>query len=123
MNNKHLLMAAVLGVGLAGLAPVDASAQSKADQVRQERREERKESNDEKRADAREASRYDEDGDRLTYENLPGEVKNTLGKEMGQRTEVVDVRRVTRDGKTFFREIGRASCREGAEVTRSWGVV
>ena len=47
-------------------------------------------------------SRYD-DGQRLTYENLPGEVKNTIGKEMGARSEVVDVRKISRSGQDIYR--------------------
>ena len=111
MRNKHLLLAAVLGVGFVGLAPFEADAQSKADQIRAERREERRDANAEKQAaddkraaeDKARATRYDEDGDRLTFENLPGEVKRTVGAEMGQKTEVVDVRRIKRDGKDVYR--------------------
>jgi hypothetical protein len=47
-------------------------------------------------------SRY-EDGERLTYENLPGEVKQTIGREMGARSEVVDVRKITRSGQDVYR--------------------
>ena len=44
-----------------------------------------------------------EDGDRVTYESLPGEVKRTAGAEMGQRTEVLDVRKISRGGTTVYR--------------------
>jgi hypothetical protein len=47
-------------------------------------------------------SRYD-DGQRLTYENLPGEVKQTVGREMGARSEVVDVRKIVRSGQDVYR--------------------
>lgn len=104
MKSKHLLLAAALGVGFVGLTPLDASAQSKAEQIRQERREERREANEDKRAaEERKLTRSDEDGDRLTFETLPGEVKRTVGAEMGQKTEVIDVRRIKRDGKDIYR--------------------
>ena len=54
------------------------------------------------RSDDLSASRWD-DGDRLTYENLPGEVKRTVGKEMGAKTEVVDVRKINRNGRVAYR--------------------
>jgi hypothetical protein len=52
--------------------------------------------------DDRRMTRWD-DGERLTYENLPGEVKRTVGQEMGANTEVVDVRKISRDGQIHYR--------------------
>jgi hypothetical protein len=54
------------------------------------------------RRDDRNVTRW-EDGERLTFENLPGEVKNTIGKEMGAKTEVVDVRKISRNGQVVYR--------------------
>ena len=53
MKNKHLLLTAVLGVGFVGLAPFQADAQSKADQIREERKAEQREANEERAAKKR----------------------------------------------------------------------
>ena len=39
----------------------------------------------------------------MTFETLPGEVRRSGGAEMGQKTEVIDVRRIKRDGKDVYR--------------------
>jgi hypothetical protein len=47
-------------------------------------------------------NRYTNDGERLTFENLPGEVKRTVGQEMG-RDKVTDVLKLKQNGKTVYR--------------------
>ncbi|HEV8291309.1 MAG TPA: PepSY-like domain-containing protein [Tepidisphaeraceae bacterium] len=58
-------------------------------------------------------SRYNSEGEKLSFENLPGDVKQTVGAEMGQ-DKVTDVLRLKRNGKTVYRvEI------EGADRART----
>jgi hypothetical protein len=47
-------------------------------------------------------SRYNTEGEKLTFENLPGDVKQTVGQEMG-RDKVTDVLKLNRNGKTVYR--------------------
>jgi hypothetical protein len=47
-------------------------------------------------------SRYNTEGEKLSFENLPGDVKKTVGAEMGQ-DKVTDVLRLKRNGKTVYR--------------------
>src|SRR5258706_11633851 len=47
-------------------------------------------------------NRYTNDGERLTFENLPGEVKRTVGQEMG-RDKVTDVLKLKQNGRTVYR--------------------
>jgi hypothetical protein len=47
-------------------------------------------------------ARYNSDGEKLTFENLPGQVKQTVGEEMG-RDKVTDVLKVRKNGKTMYR--------------------
>ncbi len=47
-------------------------------------------------------TRYDHEGDRLTFENLPGRVKRTIGEEKG-RDNVVDVVHIRREGRDLYR--------------------
>jgi hypothetical protein len=47
-------------------------------------------------------SRYNTEGEKLSFENLPGDVKQTVGAEMGQ-DKVTEVLRLKRDGKTVYR--------------------
>jgi hypothetical protein len=46
--------------------------------------------------------RYNAEGEKYTFENLPGDVKQTVGAEMGQ-DKVTDVVKVKRDGKVYYR--------------------
>ena len=58
-------------------------------------------------------SRYNNEGEKLSFENLPGEVKQTVGAEMG-RDKVTDVLKMRRNGKDVYRvEI------EGADRART----
>jgi len=47
-------------------------------------------------------SRYNAEGEKLTFENLPGKVKQTVGAEMG-RDKVTDVVKINRNGKLVYR--------------------
>jgi hypothetical protein len=47
-------------------------------------------------------SRYSSEGEKLTFDNLPGDVKRTVGQEMGQ-DKVTDVLRMKRNGNTVYR--------------------
>src|SRR5258706_6596617 len=58
-------------------------------------------------------SRYNSEGEKLSFENLPGDVKRTVGSEMGQ-DKVTDVLKLKRNGNTVYRvEI------EGADRART----
>ena len=58
-------------------------------------------------------SRYNNEGERLSFENLPGPVKQTIGSEMGQ-DKVTDVLKLRRNGRDVYRvEI------EGADRART----
>ena len=47
-------------------------------------------------------SRYNAEGEKLSFENLPGDVKQTVGQEMG-RDKVTDVLKLNQKGKTVYR--------------------
>ena len=47
-------------------------------------------------------SRYTSEGEKLTFENLPGQVKQTVGQEMGQ-DKVSDVLKLRRNGRDVYR--------------------
>jgi len=47
-------------------------------------------------------SRYDKEGERLTFDNLPGRVKQRVGQEKGRDT-VTDIVRIRRDNRTMYR--------------------
>jgi len=53
--------------------------------------------------DRRDDRRFDDEGDFLAYNSLPGEVKNTVGKSLGRDAQVVDVRRSRSGGKEVYR--------------------
>jgi len=58
-------------------------------------------------------ARYNSEGERLSFENLPGQVKQTVGQEMGQ-DKVTDVLKLRRNGRDVYRvEI------EGADRART----
>lgn len=58
-------------------------------------------------------SRYNNEGEKLSFENLPGQVKQTVGSEMGQ-DKVTDVLKMRRNGRDVYRvEI------EGADRART----
>jgi len=58
-------------------------------------------------------SRYNNEGEKLSFENLPGQVKQTVGSEMGQ-DKVTDVLKLRRNGRDVYRvEI------EGADRART----
>jgi hypothetical protein len=47
-------------------------------------------------------SRYNAEGEKLSFDNLPGDVKRTVGAEMGQ-DKVTEVLRLKRNGNTVYR--------------------
>jgi len=47
-------------------------------------------------------SRYNTEGEKLSFDNLPGDVKRTVGSEMGQ-DKVTDVLKLKRNGNTVYR--------------------
>ncbi len=47
-------------------------------------------------------NRYNSEGEKLGFENLPGDVKQTVGQEMG-RDKVTDVLKINQKGKTVYR--------------------
>lgn len=47
-------------------------------------------------------TRYNTEGEKLSFENLPGDVKQTVGQEMG-RDKVTDVLRMKQNGRTVYR--------------------
>jgi len=62
-------------------------------------RNDRDDINSSRRADR---SRYNTEGEKLSFENLPGQVKQTVGSEMGQ-DKVTDVLKLRRTGKDVYR--------------------
>src|SRR5215208_6349632 len=64
-----------------------------------DRRDDRDDIDARRRADR---SRYNTEGEKLSFENLPGEVKRTVGSEMGQ-DKVTEVLRLKRNGNTVYR--------------------
>ena len=62
-------------------------------------RDDRDDINSGRRADR---SRYNSEGEKLSFENLPGQVKKTVGAEMGQ-DKVTDVLKLRRSGADVYR--------------------
>jgi hypothetical protein len=108
----------VIGVMSLGLAVVSDGV--RAADKKEDKKEEKKE-NKQKR------DRFDDDGDALTYNELPGPAKQAVGKTLGQGSEVVDVRRIYPKGEkkaTYRAEIEENKrsrvmwVTEGGEVLR-----
>jgi hypothetical protein len=98
---KAWILSGIIGIGAVALPPGIARAADRDERDRYDYkdRDVRDDLDYYRRLDRTE---YDKEGERLTFDNLPGRVKQTVGQERG-RDDVTDVVRIRREGKTLYR--------------------